>query len=227
VNEGTGKEDNLCRCQGEVTRCSVRPYSTATDSRHDLSIICPSPSKQFYIRTGILAPIQNRALQRNTNPDLMQVRIYISKSFTFWDITCSPLKIIRCLGGTCRSRAIAGFAFCRFIRVSCLAYCSTLKMEAVCFSETSVDFQLTARRRYIPEKKNLFISTSVKISNPRIYISFLQLGLNAFLRYHSTFESHVEGSIIYLINAETEPILNAPRHLNLILWHDMYRRHCN
>jgi hypothetical protein len=33
--------------------------------------------------------------------------------------------------------------------VSCSAY-STLKMEAICSSETSVDFQL-ATRRYIPE----------------------------------------------------------------------------
>jgi hypothetical protein len=38
--------------------------------------------------------------------------------------------------------------------VSCLAYSSTLKMEAKCFSETLVDFQRTTRR-YIPEDSSL------------------------------------------------------------------------
>jgi hypothetical protein len=37
-----------------------------------------------------------------------------------------------------------------FMLVSCSAYSSTLKMEAICSSETSVDFQRNARR-YIPE----------------------------------------------------------------------------
>jgi hypothetical protein len=38
--------------------------------------------------------------------------------------------------------------------VSCLAYSSTLKMEAICSSETSVDFQRTTWR-YIPEDRTL------------------------------------------------------------------------
>jgi hypothetical protein len=38
--------------------------------------------------------------------------------------------------------------------VSCSAYFSILKMEAICCSETSVDFQLTTRR-YIPEDVTL------------------------------------------------------------------------
>jgi hypothetical protein len=37
---------------------------------------------------------------------------------------------------------------------ACSAYSSTLKMEVICFSETSVDFQRTARR-YIPEYSTL------------------------------------------------------------------------
>jgi hypothetical protein len=41
------------------------------------------------------------------------------------------------------------FAAC-FALVSCLAYSSTLKMEAICSSETSVGFHGTTRR-YIPE----------------------------------------------------------------------------
>jgi hypothetical protein len=41
-----------------------------------------------------------------------------------------------------------------FTPVSCLAYSSNLRMEATCSSETSVDFQRTARR-YIPEDRTL------------------------------------------------------------------------
>jgi hypothetical protein len=36
----------------------------------------------------------------------------------------------------------------RALLVSCFAYSSTLKMEATCFSETTVDFQLTTRRLF-------------------------------------------------------------------------------
>jgi hypothetical protein len=39
--------------------------------------------------------------------------------------------------------------------VSCLVYSSTLKMEATCSSETSVDLQWTTRR-YIPEDRTLY-----------------------------------------------------------------------
>jgi hypothetical protein len=41
-----------------------------------------------------------------------------------------------------------------YMLVSCLAYSSTLKIEATCYSETSVDFQRIARR-YIPEDGSL------------------------------------------------------------------------
>jgi hypothetical protein len=41
-----------------------------------------------------------------------------------------------------------------FTLVSCSAYSSTLKMEAICSSETSVDFQRTTQR-YIPEDGTL------------------------------------------------------------------------
>jgi hypothetical protein len=44
---------------------------------------------------------------------------------------------------------LALFADC-FVLISCLAYASTLKMEAICFSETSVYFYWTIRR-YSPE----------------------------------------------------------------------------
>jgi hypothetical protein len=41
-----------------------------------------------------------------------------------------------------------------FTLFSCLAYSSTLNMEAICFSETSADFQ-QATWRYIPEDGTL------------------------------------------------------------------------
>jgi hypothetical protein len=70
------------------------------------------------------------------------------ESTTFWDITSYtriPLKVNRRFGGT--------YLLClppAFTLVSCSAYSSTLKMEAICSSETSVDFQRTTLR-YIPE----------------------------------------------------------------------------
>jgi hypothetical protein len=79
------------------------------------------------------------------------------KSTFFWDITlCSPLKVNLCFGGTCylhfqdwrMSQAPA------FMLVSCLAYYSTLKLEAICSSRTSVDFQWPTQR-YIPEDNTL------------------------------------------------------------------------
>jgi hypothetical protein len=71
----------------------------------------------------------------------------VMKSFIFWDITpCSLLKVNRRFGGKCHlrlqgrriSQARALLAIC-FTLVSGLAYSSTLKMEATCYSETSVD----------------------------------------------------------------------------------------
>jgi hypothetical protein len=41
-----------------------------------------------------------------------------------------------------------------YILISCLAYCSSLKVEAMCSSETSVEFNKTTQR-YIPENTSL------------------------------------------------------------------------
>jgi hypothetical protein len=49
-----------------------------------------------------------------------------------------------------------------FTLVSCLAYFSTLKLEATCSSETSVDFQRT-KGRYIPEDTILRVADSSKL----------------------------------------------------------------
>jgi hypothetical protein len=92
----------------------------------------------------------------------------VMKSSVVWNITlCSPLKVSRCFGGTwrihlqgrrigkARNQHEAGskesplLATC-FMLVSCLTDSLMLKMEATCYSETSVDFQLSIKH-YIPE----------------------------------------------------------------------------
>jgi hypothetical protein len=56
-----------------------------------------------------------------------------------------------------------------FTQVSCLAY-STMKMEAICSSETSVDFQRTTRR-YIPEDSTLHIACIIQTNERNNYCS--------------------------------------------------------
>jgi hypothetical protein len=84
------------------------------------------------------------------------------KSTIFWDITpCSTLKVNRRFGATYRlhlqGRRISRAELClpaAFLLVSCSSYSSTLKMEAICSSVTSVDFQRITRR-YISEDSDL------------------------------------------------------------------------
>jgi hypothetical protein len=101
---------------------------------------------------------------------------FLFKNTIFWDITpCRPLKVYRRFGGTYRlylqgrriSRASSGFPPA-FTLVSCSAYSSTLKIEAICSSETSVDFQQTTRR-YIPEDSTLH---NHRCENLKSYIIF-------------------------------------------------------
>jgi hypothetical protein len=91
------------------------------------------------------------------------------KSTVFWDIMpCSPLKVKRRFGGTnClhlqgqrirRARNQSELSLPpAFTLVSCSAYSSTLKIEAICSSQTSVYFQQMTRR-YIPEYSTLQLS---------------------------------------------------------------------
>jgi hypothetical protein len=73
----------------------------------------------------------------------------VMKSSIFWDITlCSPCKLNRRFGGTCRLPATW------FALVSCLSYSSVLNREATCSSGASVDFQWTTRR-YTSKDRNL------------------------------------------------------------------------
>jgi hypothetical protein len=77
--------------------------------------------------------------------------VVVMKSTILWDVTsCSPLRVNQHFGGTychqLQGRKIRWF-------LAQLIF-STLKMEAKCSSETSVDTQRTTRR-YIPEDGTL------------------------------------------------------------------------
>jgi hypothetical protein len=71
------------------------------------------------------------------------------KSTIFWNITpCSPLKLTRRFGVTYRvhiqgRRINQRESRWQFTLVTCSAYFSTLKMEAICSSKASVDTQQT------------------------------------------------------------------------------------
>jgi hypothetical protein len=84
---------------------------------------------------------------------------YMQKSSIFWDITpFSLLKVNQRFGGACRlhvqdqiisqarDQQAASKAVTCFGLASCLAYSSTVKMEAALSSETSVDFQCNKSR---------------------------------------------------------------------------------
>jgi hypothetical protein len=90
--------------------------------------------------------------------------VVIFESFVFRVIThCSPLKI----SGFSEEHVASNFKVegltkqLDFMLVSCLAYSSTLKMVATCFSGTSVDFQ-QATGGYIPEVRILKPYGSIK-----------------------------------------------------------------
>jgi hypothetical protein len=83
------------------------------------------------------------------------------KSIIFWDVTpCSLLRCKRRFGGTYRLHLQGRRNFqqepaCHLLTCwSLLKFSSTLKMEAICSTETSVDFQQTTRR-HIPEHDTL------------------------------------------------------------------------
>jgi hypothetical protein len=55
-----------------------------------------------------------------------------------------------------------------FTLVSCSAYSSTLKMEVICSSETSVDFQQTTRH-YIPEDRTLQVPFCTTCTSQKLF----------------------------------------------------------
>jgi hypothetical protein len=90
-------------------------------------------------------------------------------SYIFCGVTpCSPLKINRRFGETCRVHLKQENSTLPLplTLVSCLAYSSTLKMEATCPSETSVDFQ-RATRPYIAEEGTCSLPIKQADQHPR------------------------------------------------------------
>jgi hypothetical protein len=84
------------------------------------------------------------------------------KSIIFWDMTpCSPLSFKRRFGGTYRLHLQGGINKFSLPPACLLVFAvliySTLKMEAICSSETSIETQRTTRR-HIPEDDTLQIS---------------------------------------------------------------------
>jgi hypothetical protein len=101
-------------------------------------------------REKVKVKVEGNCLQFEVFAEMV-TKIYISRRTTSYN----PFKIIRRFKGTCflrlQSRRIsqtsALLATC-FTLIYCLTYSSCLKLET-CFSETSVDFQLTTMC-YIP-----------------------------------------------------------------------------
>jgi hypothetical protein len=85
----------------------------------------------------------------------------VIKSYIFCEITpWSPLKVNRRFRWICQVRNPhnADKSAC-FTPVSCLAFSSTLKLEAAHSSETSVDFQLSTRYVLLYSLLNLYFHT--------------------------------------------------------------------
>jgi hypothetical protein len=81
----------------------------------------------------------------------------VMKSTIFWDTTsCSPLKVKKVYLPPASTL------------VFCSAYSLILKMEAICSSETSIDYQRTTRR-CIPEDVALHHSSHL-LMRPSIYL---------------------------------------------------------
>jgi hypothetical protein len=103
------------------------------------------------------------------------------KSSVFWDIMpCSPVSqptfrrniSLPPSGSKSKSRCCAFFR-----RVSCLAYSSTLKMEAMFSSETLVDFHRT-ERRHVSENSTIHCNEpSGFMKGSYVTISFLRRAL--------------------------------------------------
>jgi hypothetical protein len=144
----------------------------------------------------------------------------VMKSTILWDITpCSPLKVSRHFGGTYRlhlqSRRISRGrnqhqVAPTFTLVSCSAYSSTLKMEAICSSETSVYFQRTTRR-YIPDDSTLPYCSSPGIScatNRWIAIRLLRktsIGKLILRKRQRTLTGYFQSAYIIILSPRSAP----------------------
>jgi hypothetical protein len=112
------------------------------------------------------------------------------KSSVFWDIMpCSLLKVNYIL----EENVTFIFRICLlaacFMLIACLAYSSTLKMEATCSSKTLVDSQWTTWH-YIPEDRTLH-NHPVRTSSPTA----------ALLLHQSSCQSWIIVSVSKLLRA--------------------------
>jgi hypothetical protein len=102
----------------------------------------------------------------------------VMKSIIFWDVTpCSLLSCNRRIGGTYRlhlqgrrnnfskNQQASRWQACFLVLAEIIS--STLEMEAICSSETSVESQQTTRR-HIPEYDTLRILLLFAILQPRM-----------------------------------------------------------
>jgi hypothetical protein len=154
--------------QGHMPSYSVKCgiYGVISFSSLDLCL------QWMNIEASELGKIEQNAFEKYVNYVRFEVlTTMIKMNYTFWNITpCSPLRVNWCFRGVCslhpHGRRISKARNQReskqlslspaFTVVSRLAYSLTLKMDATCSSETSVDFQRTTRR-YIPKHRTLHV----------------------------------------------------------------------
>jgi hypothetical protein len=128
-----------------------------------------------------LNKLQNRALQRAGFEVSTAVAM---KSYVFWDATpCSTVEVDRRFKGTYRiylqSRKVSQskkptLIFACFTLVSSLACSSTMKVGAICPSETWVDLH-QATRRYIPEDRTLHAAKGLDLFFPLVLLKIFLL----------------------------------------------------
>jgi hypothetical protein len=104
---------------------------------------------------------------------LYKVKLIIElKSPIFWDIMpCSQLRISRRFGATCRLHQSEQLLLAVFMMlVSCLAYSSTPKMEAICSSKRRLT--LNGLHGVVSHMIGLFVTIGVRTSNPTSLLNY-------------------------------------------------------
>jgi hypothetical protein len=147
------------------------PLPNESPSQHKISRFslvpsgeCRVPCYEVLFRKGMGELKKQRRLffiVRPTNVGFEFFTAVVMKSIIFWNMTsCSPLSLNRRFGGTYRLHIQGGRN--RFSKPACHLLArwfvepisSTLKMDTICSSETSVETQRTTRR-HIPEDYTL------------------------------------------------------------------------
>jgi hypothetical protein len=108
--------------------------------------------------------------------------VVMKRSILWYTMSCSPLKANRSFRGKGRLHIQAElFLQPAFKQVSCLAYSSTLNVEARCSSETSVDFQRITWR-YMQENRTL---NHCSYSDSFLYWKSLNISVKPQISYSS------------------------------------------